>query len=100
MITRLKALQERVSFWLHWIAIAVTSTILTFVLVLVYWVLEPDPVTVKVFNTNNSDCHDRQFSYELLPSLYAGVEHQRYFNKNGVKGMDESVNQVMVKWEF
>ena len=32
--------------------------------------------------------------------VWLGVEHQRYFNKNGVKGLDESVNQVMVKWEF
>ena len=32
--------------------------------------------------------------------VWVGVEHQRYFNKNGVKGLDESVNQLMVKWEF
>lgn len=32
--------------------------------------------------------------------VWIGVEHQRYFNKNGVKGLDESVNQLMIKWEF
>lgn len=32
--------------------------------------------------------------------VWLGLEHQRYFNKNGVKGLDESVNQLMVKWEF
>ncbi len=32
--------------------------------------------------------------------VWLGIEHQRYFNKNGVKGLGESVNQLMVKWEF
>ena len=32
--------------------------------------------------------------------VWIGVEHQRYFNKNGVKGLDESVNQLIIKWEF
>lgn len=32
--------------------------------------------------------------------VWLGIEHQRYFNKNGVKGLDESVNQLMIKWEF
>lgn len=35
-----------------------------------------------------------------LMNVWLGVEHQRYFNKNGVKGLDESVNQLMVKWEL
>jgi hypothetical protein len=29
-----------------------------------------------------------------------GVEQQRYINKNGIRGLDESVNQFMIKWEF
>ena len=29
-----------------------------------------------------------------------GVEQQRYINKSGIRGLDESVNQLMVKWEF
>ena len=32
--------------------------------------------------------------------VWVGVEHQRYFNKNGIRGLDESVNQLLVKWEF
>lgn len=32
--------------------------------------------------------------------VWVGVEHQLYFNKNGVKGLDESVNQGMIKWTF
>jgi hypothetical protein len=32
--------------------------------------------------------------------VWIGVEQQRYFNKNGIKGLDESVNQFMLKWEF
>jgi hypothetical protein len=38
-------------------------------------------------------------SYKL-GEISVGVEHQRVFNKLGVKGLDESVNQLMVKWEF
>jgi hypothetical protein len=29
-----------------------------------------------------------------------GVEQQRYINKNGVQGLDEVVNQGVVKWNF
>jgi hypothetical protein len=29
-----------------------------------------------------------------------GIEHQRYFNKLGIKGLDEAVNQAVLKWEF
>ena len=32
--------------------------------------------------------------------VWVGVEHQRYFNKNGITGLDENVNQLLVKWEF
>lgn len=39
-------------------------------------------------------------SYRLLDGVWIGIEQQRYFNKNGVKGLDEVVNQFKVKWEF
>lgn len=32
--------------------------------------------------------------------VWFGLEHQRYFNKNGVKGLDESVNQAIIRMEF
>jgi hypothetical protein len=35
-----------------------------------------------------------------INSVRLGVEQQRYINKNGIKGLDESVNQFMLKWEF
>ena len=35
-----------------------------------------------------------------VSGVWAGVEHQRYFNKNSVKGLDESVNQLLIKWDF
>ena len=42
-----------------------------------------------------------QISFQRkVVDVWLGVEHQRYFNKNGIKGLDESVNQAMVKWEF
>ena len=78
MTTKLEELQEKVNFWLHWLAIVVTSAVLAVVVTIIYWIVEPDPLTVDK----------------------VGVEHQRYFNKNGVKGLDESVNQLMIKREF
>ncbi len=39
-------------------------------------------------------------SQRKVIDVWMGIEHQRYFNKNGVKGLDESVNQLMIKWEF
>ena len=32
--------------------------------------------------------------------VWIGVEQQHYINKNGIRGLDESVNQLMIKWEF
>jgi hypothetical protein len=38
--------------------------------------------------------------YHLGHNVNLGVEHQRYFNKNGIRGLDESVNQLVIKWDF
>jgi hypothetical protein len=35
-----------------------------------------------------------------INSVRVGIEQQRYINKNGINGLDESVNQFMLKWEF
>lgn len=40
-----------------------------------------------------------QFTRKVM-DVWVGIEHQRYFNKNGIRGLDESVNQLLVKWEF
>lgn len=42
-----------------------------------------------------------QISFQRkVGDVWVGIEHQRYFNKNGIRGLDESVNQFLVKWEF
>jgi hypothetical protein len=38
-------------------------------------------------------------TYKVM-GVQVGVEHQRYFNKNGIKGLDEAVNQGVIKWTF
>lgn len=38
--------------------------------------------------------------YQVHEGVWLGVEQQRYFNKAGIRGLDEVVNQVKVKWEF
>jgi hypothetical protein len=35
-----------------------------------------------------------------IGDVWVGVEHQRYFNKNGIKALDESVNQFVLKYDF
>lgn len=56
MITKLEELQEKVSFWLHWLAIVVTSAVLAVVVTIIYWVLEPDPLQVdKVGHSSSKD---------------------------------------------
>ena len=32
--------------------------------------------------------------------VWVGVEQQRYINKNGINGLDEVVNQGVIKWTF
>lgn len=46
MTTKLEELQEKVNFWLHWLAIVVTSAVLAVVVTVIYWILEPDPLMV------------------------------------------------------
>ena len=96
MTTDLEVLQKKVSFWLHWIAITVTTVILVFVLTLIYWVVEPDPVTVKVYKTSDSECHDRQFSFERYVQSSKAVDifvQQRWHNLNdgNFKGIEKEV---------
>jgi hypothetical protein len=38
--------------------------------------------------------------YAVTPSLSAGVEYQLYWNKAGVKGLDETIPQAKLKWSF
>jgi hypothetical protein len=35
-----------------------------------------------------------------INSVRLGVEQQRYINKNGINGLDEVVNQMLIKWSF
>ena len=35
-----------------------------------------------------------------IGDVWVGIEHQRYFNKNGVRGLDEGVNQFILKYDF
>ena len=39
-------------------------------------------------------------AYRIYDGLWVGVEQQRYINKNGIRGLDEVVNQFKIKWEF
>jgi hypothetical protein len=59
---------------------------------------------IEYIHPNKSDYQPVTFSQvsfqRKVNGVWIGVEHQRYFNKNGVKGLDESVNQFMIKWEF
>jgi hypothetical protein len=59
---------------------------------------------IEYIQPNKADYQPVTFSQvsfqRKVIDVWVGVEHQRYFNKNGIRGLDESVNQLMVKWEF
>lgn len=59
MTTKLEELQEKVNFWLHWLAIVVTSAVLAVVVTVIYWILEPDPLMVDKVGYGCSECADR-----------------------------------------
>ena len=103
MITKLEELQEKVSFWLHWLAIVVTSAVLAVVVTIIYWILEPDPLQVNKVGYSCSECSDRKFSFERHVKSNTELDiyvQQRWYSIDGIDGLDESVNQLMVKWEF
>ena len=97
MTTKLEELQNKLSFWLHWIGIVVTTVVLVFVATIIYWILEPDPVTVKTYGLSCSDCHDRQFSFNRYVQSDKAVDiyiQQRWYNKDGIdnyKGFEKEI---------
>ena len=97
MITKLEELQKKVNFWLHWLAIVVTSVVLAVIVTIIYWVLEPDPLTVDKVGNGCSECTDRKFSFEryVKSSLPLDIYvQQRWYNLDGIddrKGIQKEV---------
>lgn len=97
MITKLEELQEKVSFWLHWLAIVVTSSVLAVVVTIIYWILEPDPLTVDKVGYGCSDCTDRKFSLERHVKSSVPLDiyiQQRWYNLDGIddkKGIQKEI---------
>ena len=98
MITKLQELQAKMAFWVHWIAIAVTTVILGFVGLLVYWALEPDPLVVNPHGSNVSVCTDRNFSFERYVHSSKPLDiyvQQRWHNLDG-KGNFGTIEKEVV----
>lgn len=97
MTTKLEELQEKVNFWLHWLAIVVTSAVLAVVITIIYWVLEPDPLTVDKVGYWCSECTDRKFSFERHVKSSVPLDiyvQQRWYNVDGIddrKGIQKEV---------
>ena len=97
MITKLEELQEKVSFWLHWLAIVVTSAVLAVVVTVIYWVLEPDPLMVDKVGYGCSKCTDRKFSFERHVKSNVPLDiyvQQRWYNLDGIddrKGIQKEI---------
>ncbi len=97
MTTKLEELQEKVNFWLHWLAIVVTSVVLAVVITIIYWVLEPDPLTVDKVGYGCSECTDRKFSFErhVKSSIPLDIYvQQRWYNVDGIddrKGIQKEI---------
>lgn len=48
----------------------------------------------------DADAAQGSVMFKVYEGAWVGVEQQRYINKNGIRGLDEFVNQIKVKWEF
>lgn len=99
MTTKLEELQEKVNFWLHWLAIVVTTVVVAFVVTIIYWVLEPDPVTVKTYGLGFSDCHDRQFIFNRYVQSDKAVDiyvQQRWYNKDGIDNYNGFEKEIVI----
>lgn len=97
MTTKLEELQEKVSFWLHWLAIVVTSVVLAVVVTVIYWILEPDPLMVDKVGYGCSECADRKFSFERHVKSSVPLDiyvQQRWYNLDGIddrKGIQKEI---------
>lgn len=84
MTTQLELLQK-VAFWTHWIAIVVTTVVISFILLMIYWAVEPDPLTFNSHGSKVSVCSNREFTFERYvhssKSLDIYVQH-RWYNKD------------------
>ena len=99
MITKLEQLNKKISFWIHWIGIVVTTVVLVFVLTIVYWLLEPDPLTVTKYGKSCSECHDRQFSFERYVQSDKAVDiyvQQRWYNKDGIDNIKGAEKEIVI----
>lgn len=97
MTTKLEELQEKVSFWLHWLAIVVTSVVLAVVVTVIYWILEPDPLMVDKVGYGCSECADREFSFDRHVKSSVPLDiyvQQRWYNLDGIddrKGIQKEI---------
>jgi hypothetical protein len=97
MTSKLEELQEKVNFWLHWLAIVVTSVVLVVVATLTYWMLEPDPLVVDKVGYSCSECSGRKFSFERYVKSNASLDiyvQQRWYNLDGIddrKGIHKEI---------
>ena len=99
MTTKLEELQEKVSFWLHWLAVVVTFTVLAVIITIIYWVIEPDPLTIDKVGYGCSECTDRKFSFErhVKSSIPLDIYvQQRWYNLDGIDDKDGIQKEIIV----
>ena len=86
MTSKLEELQFKATFLLHWIVIVVTSVVLIAVGTVVYWALEPDPLTVNPHGSHVSVCSEREFMFERYVHSSKPLDiyvQQRWYNLDG-----------------
>lgn len=82
---------------LMWTVNTLLAIFLVSILVLVYWALEPDPLSVNKVSNGFSECHDRQFSFERYVKSDKALDiyiQQRWYNKDGIddnKGLEKEI---------
>ena len=99
MTTKLEELQEKVSFWLHWLAIVVTSVVLAVVGTIIYWVVEPDPLVVDKVGYSCSECTVRKFSFERHVKSSVPLDiyvQQRWYNLDGIDDRKDIQKEIII----
>lgn len=99
MISKLEELQERFTFWLHWTAIVVTTAVLGVVGLLVYWAVEPGPLTVNPHGSHRSVCLERGFTFERYVHSSKPLDiyiQQRWYNKDGLGNFGEIEKETVI----
>jgi hypothetical protein len=75
------------------------AIVLSSIALLVYWTLEPDPLTVKQYGKGYAECVDRKFSFERYVRTSKSLDiyvQQRWYNKDGIDDLGNIHKETVI----